>query len=87
MDNILASSDGGTSSIAHLKLTLDTRPQDDSNSAVKTHSKIISKDVLGSPIADGNRVKELAFEMSFAQLDSMTTELTRAQHLLDALEI
>ncbi len=80
VDSVIASSSPCAASIAHLKLTLDTRPQDDVFNNLKRLNAQSGEKV------DGSRVRELAFELTSNQLDSLVVELTKAQNVLDNLD-
>lgn len=82
IDGVIASSenpDAPMESVAHLKFVLDTRPQD---SVIEGCLSCDDKGV----IADGYRVKELAFECSSENIDLLVHELGRAEAVLDSLD-
>lgn len=71
---------GDNVTVAHLKLTCDTRTQDGPLTAEQQQQLQFRGGV------DGYRVRELAFEISQEKLDVLVHELTRAQAVLDSLE-
>lgn len=83
IDSVIATSDStntGTNSrtgtTAHLKFTVDTRPQDGD----------INRDSNSNVVIDGYRIKELAFELTPEKLDTLVHELSRAYSIVDGLE-
>lgn len=72
VDLVVASSDGEQPQpIVQLKMKLDTQPHLGN---------------LESNSADGERVRELAFEMDANKLDVMIRELAHAQSLMESIE-
>ena len=78
IDSIVASSNSNdtSTSSAHLKFTVDTRPQDGA----------VTQDENSNLVVDGYRIKELAFELTPEKLDVLVHELSRAYSIVDGLE-
>jgi hypothetical protein len=69
VDHIISSSEGNLNSSIHLKLQVDSKPELGLINRVEVKS-------------DGNRLKDIAFELSSEQLDILVHELSNVQKLL-----
>ena len=88
VDHIISSSageEGHTGALVHLKMQVDTAPEQ--NTSEPLHAGEDRDSGGGSAVqSNGDRVKDVAFEVSAERLDVLVYELSQAQKLLESVE-